>query len=78
MENFKNFRLSDDAKMEVEKYFRTTYLNSADVFRTLCDAQEELLTLQQQENNTININVCSLAEVLGLYKGLVEACLMDE
>ena len=76
MENFKNYRLSDDAKMEVEKYFRTTYLNSADVFRTLCDAQEELLTLQQQENNTVNIG--GLAEVLGLYKGLVEACLMDE
>lgn len=76
MENFKNFRLSDDAKMQVEEYFKTTYLNSADVFRTLCDAQEELLTLQQQENNTINVG--SLAEVLGLYKGLVEACLMDE
>ena len=76
MENFKDFRLSDDAKMEVEKYFRTTYLNSADVFRTLCDAQEELLTLQQQENNTISVS--SLAEVLSLYKGLVEACLVDD
>ena len=76
MENFKNFRLSDDAKMQVEEYFKTTYLNSADVFRTLCDAQEELLTLQQQENNTINVG--SLAEVLSLYKGLVEACLVDD
>jgi hypothetical protein len=76
MENFKNFRLSDEAKMEVEKYFKTTYLNSADVFKSLCNAQEELMLVMQQEENTINVG--RLAEFLGFYKGLVEACLVDD
>lgn len=76
MENFRNFRLSDEAKLEVEKYFQTNYLNSADVFRTLCDAQEEILGVQQLENKLIKVE--SVVEVLGFYKGLVEACLIDE
>lgn len=76
MENFKNFRLSDNAKLAVENLFRTTYLNSADVFHRLCNAQEELLLVQQQEENTINVD--SVVEVFGFYKELVEACLVDD
>lgn len=76
MENFKNFRLSDDAKVEVEKCFRETYLNSTDVFKQLCEAQETLLLVQLQKENTINVD--SIVGVLGQYKELIEACLVDD
>jgi len=62
--------------MEVEKYFKTNFLNSADVFKSLCHAQEELLLVMQQEENTVTVGC--LAEVLGFYKELVEACLVDD
>lgn len=76
MEIYKKYTMSDDAKLAVENFFRTTYLNSADVFHTLCDAQEEILAVQQQKENTINVD--SVVEVLGFYKELVEACLIDD
>ena len=76
MENFKNFKLSDDAKLEIEKYFRTNFLNPSDVFKTLCDAQEKILLVQQQKENTINID--SVVEILGLYIGRIEVCLVDD
>ena len=76
MEIFNKYTLSDDAKLAVEKHFSTTYLDSADVFRRLCDAQEEILLVQQQKKNTIKVD--SVVEVLGLYKELVEACLVDD
>lgn len=76
MEIYKKYTMSDNAKLAVENLFRTTYLNSADVFHRLCNAQEELLLVQQQEENTINVD--SMVEVLGFYKELVEACLVDD
>lgn len=77
MENFRDFTLSDEAKLAVENYFRKTiYPNPSEIYRMLCDAYEEILLVQQQEENTINTD--SVVEVLGLYKELVEACLMDD
>ncbi len=76
MEIKEKYTMSDNAKLEVENFFRTNYLNSADVFHRLCDAQEEILLVQQQQENIINVD--SVVEVLGLYKGLVEACLVDD
>jgi len=76
MEIYKKYTMSDDAKLAVENFLRTNYLNSADVFHRLCDAQEEIMGVKQLDNKLIKID--SVVEVLGLYKGLVEACLIDD
>ena len=76
MENFENFRMSDDANLAVENFFSTTYRDSTDVFKQLCEAQEEILLVQLQEENTINLD--SVVGVLGMYKELVEACLVAD
>ncbi len=76
MEISGKYTMSNDAVNAVESFLRGNYLNSADVYHRLSDAQEAIMLVQQQEKNTVDVD--SVVEVLGLYKGLIEACLIDD